>query len=100
VRWWFVAVTFPRIFDHSRHDGCRDSELERFESTTPMENQPTNVNPCNECDKWLVFPPDEGPHGESETNVGNFASTVQPTNDWEFIPEMESKWMAINGASE
>jgi len=65
-----------------------------------MDNQPTNVNPWNEWDKWLDFSTQEEPQGESETNVGNFASTVQPRNDWEFIPEIESKWMAINDASE
>jgi len=65
-----------------------------------MDDQPTNVHPWNEWDKWLDFPTEKEPHGESETNVGNFASTAQPTNDWELILEMESKWMAINGASE
>ena len=75
-------------------------KLERFENTTQMGNQPTNVNSWNEWDEWVDFPTEEEPHGESQTNVGNFASTVQPTNDWEFILEMESKWMVINDASE
>ena len=66
------------------------SKLEHFESTTPMDNQPTNVYPWNVWDKWLDFPTEE-PHGESEIIVGNFASAVQPTNDWEFLLEMESK---------
>jgi len=103
VRWWFVTVTSlvrlttPGATAAEIPKVCK---LKRFESTTPMNNQPTNVNPWSEWDEWLDFPPQEEPYGESETNVGNFASTVQPRSDWELIPEMESKWIAINGASE
>ena len=60
-----------------------------------MASQPSNGNPWDECDEWLVFPTQEKPRGELETNGGNSGLVDKPIDICRFIPETESKCVAI-----
>ena len=60
-----------------------------------MEKQPIDVNLWDELDKWMEFPRQDEPHGESGTNGGDYGSIDQPRDVRKVIPESERKCMAI-----
>ena len=77
----------------------RACNLEYPENETPMDGQPSNGNPCDECDEcdeWLVFLTQDKPCGELETNGGDSGSVDKSRDTCQFIPETESKCVAIS----
>jgi hypothetical protein len=60
-----------------------------------MDNQPGNVNPYSELDKYVQFPREDEPHGEWGPNGGGSGSKDQPRDIREVIPEFESKCLSF-----
>jgi len=101
TRTWFVRVT---IILELRTQPLRARKARKranlcSEDATPMENQPSNVNPRDEWDKfdkWAEFLRQDGLHGESGTSGRDSGSADQPRDVREVIPEIEGKSMVIS----
>ena len=70
-------------------------KFEHFEEATPMDDQPSNVNQWDELDKWVRFPPQDGPPGDLGTDSGEYGLTDQLGDAWKSVLESESKCMAV-----